>query len=131
MNIVNTAILGLGSNVDPQKNIQLARKCLCEEFNILNESKFVSTLPIGVIDQPDFINGAVLVQTELGYEEFCAQLKTIERQMGRPIDSGKNYGPRIIDIDVLVWNGKVMNQDFYERDFVKNFVLELSPALKY
>ena len=128
---MNTAILGLGSNIEPQKNIHLAKKILSEKFKVLNESKFVSTKPVGIVDQPDFINGALLVQTQADYDELRSCLKDIECQLGRSHDSVKSYGPRTMDIDILVWNDTVIDRDFYEREFVKNFVLELSPAVKY
>lgn len=128
---MNTAILGLGSNIEPQKNIHLAKKILSEKFKVLNESKFVSTKPVGIVDQPDFINGALLVQTQADYDELRSCLKDIEYQLGRPHDSVKSYGPRTMDIDILVWNDTVIDRDFYEREFVRNFVLGLSPAVKY
>ncbi len=128
---MNTAIIGLGSNIEPQKNIQLTKKILSEKFKVLNESKFIITKSIGIVAQPDFINGALLVQTELSYDEFRSYLKDMELKLGRTKDSTQNYGPRIIDIDILAWNDRVIDHDFYERDFVRNFVLELSPAVKY
>ena len=56
---MNTCIIGLGSNIDPQKHIHEARKILGSRFKILKESKFVSTKPVGVVHQSDFLNGAL------------------------------------------------------------------------
>ena len=122
---MNTSIIILGSNIDPQKNIRLAKRLISEQFQILSESRFRETKPVGVIEQPDFIHGALLIQTELDRELFRVQLKKIEHQMGRMKTKAQNYGPRIIDIDILVWNDQVVNQDFYEREFVRELVSEL------
>ena len=83
------------------------------------------------MDQPDFINGALLIETELERELFQLGLKEIEFRMGRTKNASQKYGPRIIDIDILVWNDQVVNRDFYEREFVRDFVLELSADVRY
>ena len=128
---LNTAILGLGSNIEPEKNIPWARKLISEKFKILNESKFIQTKPIGITDQPDFTNGAILIHTELECAQLRSKLKEIESNMGRVQSAIKNHGPRNIDIDLLVWNDSVVDKDFYDRSFVRDFVLELSPEVKY
>ena len=128
---MNTSILVLGSNIEPQKNINLAKRLISEQFQVLSESRFLKTKPIGGMDQPDFINGALLIQTELESELFRFELKRMEHQMGRAKNTSHSYGPRTIDIDILVWNDQVVNQDFYEREFVREFVFELSPAVQY
>ena len=122
---MNTSIIVLGSNVEPEKNIRLAKRLIAEKFQALSESRFRKTKPVGVTEQPDFINGALLIQTELERELFRVELKKIEHKMGRTKTIAKNYGPRTIDIDILVWNDQVVNRDFYEREFVREFVLEL------
>ena len=128
---MNTSIIVFGSNIDPQKNIRLAKRLISKRFQVLSESRFLKTKPVGVIEQPDFINGALLIQTELERELFRLELKKIEYKRGRRKTKTKNYGPRMIDIDILVWNDQVVNQDFYDREFVRDFVFELSPAVQY
>lgn len=128
---MNTAIIVLGSNIEPQKNIGLAKRLISDRFRILSESRFLRTKPIGFMDQPDFINGALLIETELEREFFQLSLKEIEFRMGRTKNASQKYGPRIIDIDILVWNDQVVNRDFYEREFVRDFVLEMAPAVQY
>lgn len=125
-----TTVIGLGSNIDPETNIRLARELLQKEFCVLRESRFVQTAPIGYVDQEDFINGAILLETELPLEELEARLKELENQLGRQRSTIK-HGPRTIDLDVVVYNGKVIDPDFYDRDFLKNSVLELIPTLTY
>ena len=128
---MNTSIIVLGSNIEPQKNIGLAKRLIFERFQVLKESRFLKTKPVGLVNQPDFINGALLIETELECELFRFDLKEIEYRMGRTKNISKSYGPRIIDVDVLVWNDQVVNRDFYEREFVRDFVLELSADVRY
>ncbi len=128
---MNTSIIVLGSNIEPQKNIGLAKRLIFERFQVLRESRFLKIKPVGLVNQPDFINGALLIETELECELFRFDLKEIEYRMGRTKNISKSYGPRIIDVDVLVWNDQVVNRDFYEREFVRDFVLELSADVRY
>ena len=126
----NTVVVGLGSNVQPQKNIAEVRDMIAERFKVLATSKFVATKPIGMTQPGDFLNGAILIETELAQDDLRSVLKEMEKKLGR-VSTSEKYGPRTIDIDILTWNGSVIDQDFYERDFVKNSVLELCPQVKY
>ncbi|OGX24385.1 MAG: 2-amino-4-hydroxy-6-hydroxymethyldihydropteridine diphosphokinase [Omnitrophica WOR_2 bacterium RIFCSPHIGHO2_01_FULL_48_9] len=127
---MNTVIIGLGSNIQPHANIEKARTILAQNFKVLAESIFVKTKPLGPESQPDFINGAVLLATNLDYDALRAELKDIEKSLGRDLQV-KRFGPRTIDLDILVWNNKVIDPDFYERDFLKQSVLELIPDLPH
>ena len=127
---MNTAIIGLGSNIDPQLNIKAAEEILANHFKVLEKSKFVTTQAIGDIPQPDFINGAMLVTTDQNFESLKQILKDIEIKLGRQ-KQHKKFDPRTIDLDILIWNDKVVDKDFYTRDFVKKSVLQLLPHLEY
>ncbi len=127
---MNTVIIGLGSNINPGTNIEKARALLGEKFRILAESQFIKTKPLGPLKQPNFLNGAVLAVTPLDYDALRAKLKEIEKKMGRIVQI-KNFGPRTIDLDILVWNNKVVDPDLYERDFLRKSVLQLIPELKF
>ncbi len=127
---MNKVVIGLGSNIEPLKNIESARKILAEKYLVLCESKFVQTKPIGKLDQPDFINGSILIATPVTQNILLAELKEIEISLGRT-EAFERYGPRTIDLDIVVWNGEVIDQDFYHRSFLKNSVLEIFPNLKY
>ncbi len=126
---MNIAVIGLGSNIDPQKNIVQAKELIHKNFPIIKASQFVETTPIGYPDQANFLNGAVLVETVLEQTSFQSTLKKIEHALGRK--SSSKFGPRSIDLDLLVWNGKIIDLDFYERDFIKQSVLELLPKVKF
>lgn len=127
---MNRVIIGLGSNIDPNQNIREAKETLAQKFRLLAESCFTSTKPIGKIHQPDFINGTVLIETELSIGQLKKMLKTIESDLGRK-ETGNRDGPRTIDLDIVVWNKSIMDQSFYERNYLKQSVLELAPDLKY
>ncbi len=126
----NKCVIGLGSNIDPDSNITKARDLLKTEFRVLKESQFVQTSPIGYSDQDDFINGAVYLETDLSLEALGRRLKELEDTLGRQRSPIK-HGPRTIDLDVVVFNGEIIDKDFYERDFLKQSVLELIPTLVY
>lgn len=126
----NQCVIGLGSNIKPKDNIQYARELLQSEFRVLGESQFIQTTPIGYKEQADFINGAVYIETELSLESLATKLKALEDALGRQRSDIK-HGPRTIDLDVVTYNGKIIDPDFYERDFLKNSVLELIPNLVY
>ncbi len=125
---MNQAVIELGSNIEPEKNILRAKKLLSEKFKIVRESKFSKTKPIGGIKQPNFLNGAILLETELELAELRNILKSIEQTLGRAKDSLK-FGPRTIDLDIIVWNKKIIDPDFYARDYLRISVLEILPNL--
>ena len=127
---MNQVVVGFGSNIHPEKNIRKARTIFQERFQVLAESQFIRTAPIGFKDQEDFINGSVLVATDLEQAEFNSHLKAIEEELGR-VQSDIKFGPRSIDLDIVIWNGTIMDEDFYTRDFLKNAALELIPDLNY
>jgi 2-amino-4-hydroxy-6-hydroxymethyldihydropteridine diphosphokinase len=126
----NTAIVGLGSNIEPKKNIESARQLIRGHFTVLAESSFLRNPACGVTKQPEFINGAILVKTDLNQQDCKAVLKDFEKQMGRtPAMTGD--APRVIDFDIHVWNDEIVDPYFYEWPFIRLFVLELKPELHY
>ena len=121
---MNQAVIGIGSNIKPRQNILAAKKVLAERFQVLKSSSFSRTKPVGVKKQPDFINGALLIQTHLDWQELRSVLKDVEDKMGS-IREGNRFGPRTIDLDLLVYNRQVVHQDVYERDFIRKAVSKL------
>jgi 2-amino-4-hydroxy-6-hydroxymethyldihydropteridine diphosphokinase len=124
MSKVNTCVVGVGSNIQPEENIREALRILEEEQTLLSVSAMVETEPIGITDQPAFMNGAVKVSTSMKQLEFAAYLKNIEDRLKRDRTQSR-FGPRTIDLDVVVWNGKVVDRDYYSREFLKNAVDEV------
>lgn len=121
---LNLVIISLGSNIQPVLNMALAVEQLRRFFRIISVSSFISTKPIGITDQPDFLNGVIMLETPKTVEEVVVVLKQIEDAMGRDRTAPK-FGPRTIDLDVLIWNGQVVDDDYYTRDFLINLVAEI------
>ena len=123
-NIRNECIIGVGSNIDPEANIHTALSILRQETDVRGVSEWVKTSPIGVCEQNDFINGAIKIRTSMPLETFKNYLKTLENRLGRDRSLPK-FGPRVIDLDIVVWNNEIIDDDYYTRHFVRNAVDEL------
>jgi len=121
----NTAIIGIGSNINAESNIPKILEILGKKVKILKISEFVKTKPIGIENQPDFTNGAVKIYTGLDRDTLNRLLKRIEGRLGRDRSVPK-FGPRTIDLDIVVWNGEIVDEDYYTRDFLQKSVQEIS-----
>jgi 2-amino-4-hydroxy-6-hydroxymethyldihydropteridine diphosphokinase len=121
---LHTAIIGIGSNIDAEKNIQAMLDLLAQKVKILAVSTFRKTRPIGIQSQPEFTNGALKLETSLVQQELKAVLIHIENKLGRN-RQGPKYGPRTIDLDIILWNGEVVDPDFYTREFIRDSVKEI------
>ena len=117
-------IIGIGSNIDADQNFAAALFYLRLEHELLAVSSKVITSPIGIIEQPDFLNGAAKVSTRLDQDEFQSYLKDLEDRLKRDRTVPK-FGPRTIDLDIVVWDGKIVDKDYYERDFLRTVVDEI------
>ncbi len=105
------AYIGLGSNLGNRSgNIEEATDSLkaVDSIEVKKISSIYETEPEGVEDQPHFLNCALEVETNLPPRKLLASLKAIERQMGR--SRGKRCGPRIIDLDILLYGDLVMEE---------------------
>ena len=122
-------VIGLGSNIDPEANLEQAVQELKSRFKVSKRSQWTRTKPVGIQDQPDFYNGALLLETELEQQSLKKELKRIEDLLGRDRSLPK-FGPRTIDLDILIWNKKVVDEDYYERDFLRKGVEEVIPDLE-
>jgi len=124
--MVHEVVIGLGSNIRPETHLELAVKELESRFSVSRRSSWSRTEPVGIKDQPDFFNGAVLLKTNLEQNALKRMLREIEDQMGRDRSLPKS-GPRVIDLDILIWNREVVDEDYYERDFLRKGVAEILP----
>ena len=127
---MNTVVIGVGSNINPENNIRLAKQKISSEVRLIRSSTLVFTKPIGYEDQDDFLNGALLIETELEKESIEEILKNIEAELGRKKSLNK-FGPRTIDLDILLWNDEIMDSDVYSRNVLKESILELLPDFKF
>jgi 2-amino-4-hydroxy-6-hydroxymethyldihydropteridine diphosphokinase len=121
---MNCVVIGIGSNIEAEKNIQEMLEILEQKVKVLKVSSFIKTKPIGIKNQPDFTNGAVKIETDLNLEKLAKILKSIEDKMGRDRSQVK-FGPRCIDLDIVVWNGEIVDSDYYTRDFLRSSVSEV------
>lgn len=119
------AVVGIGSNIDPQQNVERALEILSQRFKLLATSRLVWTDPIGRPEQARYLNGAVMVETSLGPEEFQQALYGIEEEMGRRRSEDK-YAPRRIDLDLVVYDGKVLDPDVESREFLREAVRQVT-----
>lgn len=103
-----TVFLGLGTNLgDRAANLRTALAALSAVADIDATSAVYETAPLYVTDQPAFLNMAVRVRTELAPRALLAALKEMEGQLGRV--ASLRYGPRLIDLDILLYEGVVMD----------------------
>jgi 2-amino-4-hydroxy-6-hydroxymethyldihydropteridine diphosphokinase len=121
---MNNCIIGIGSNIDAEKNIRQMLNLLQTRVEISAISQMIKTKPIGIENQPDFTNGAIKIRTEMDIKELSLFLKSVEDQMGRDRTQPK-FGPRIIDLDILIWNNSIVDQNYYSRDFLRKSAHEL------
>ena len=126
---MNHAAIGLGSNIEAELNIEAAMARIGNRHRVIAASKIVKTPPVGFPDQPDFLNGVLLVETDMKFEDLQEWLHGIEDDLGR-IRTAEKYGPRTIDLDIVAWNGRVVDADVYERDFLRAGLQEVWPELK-
>jgi len=136
---VTRAYVGLGANLgDRERTLHAAVEALAEEDGI--EVVAVSTLretdPVGVGDQPRFLNGVVALETTLAPRELLDRLLLVEQRFGRVRTSGE-HGPRTLDLDLLVHGDAVLDEPgltlphprLHERRFVLEPLAELAPGL--
>lgn len=128
-----TAYLSLGSNLgDRQSNLDQALKMISERMRLGKVSSIYDTEPVGMVNQPSFLNLACEVVTRLTPEGLLALLKGIEQKMGRYSRSGE---PRIIDIDIVLFGDQAVNvpgliiphPKMHERAFVLIPLAEIAP----
>jgi 2-amino-4-hydroxy-6-hydroxymethyldihydropteridine diphosphokinase len=130
---VTRAYVGVGANVgDRVATIDAAVSALPA---VVAVSKLRETDPVGVVDQPRFLNGAAALDTNLSARELLDVLLTIERDLGR--ERRERWGPRTIDLDLLLYGGETIEEPgltvphprLHERRFALEPLLDLDPEL--
>ncbi|MBZ9556545.1 MULTISPECIES: 2-amino-4-hydroxy-6-hydroxymethyldihydropteridine diphosphokinase [Modicisalibacter] len=115
--VEHECLISVGSNIDPHRHIAMATAILEAECRLLAASTIIETAPVGYQAQPNFFNGAYLVTTALDYADFRQYLKRVEDRLGRrrgPIKSG----PRTLDLDIVLWDRRVVDTDALQQDYV-------------
>ncbi len=135
---MSTAYIGLGSNLrNPGQQLHRAIK----ELAALADgeprcSSFYRSAPVGVTDQPDFLNACCRIDTDLDADALLARLLEIEQEHGRQ-RSHEHGAPRTLDLDLLLYDGLVQSTGtlvlphprLHERAFVLYPLLEIDPGL--
>ncbi|MBI4642608.1 MAG: 2-amino-4-hydroxy-6-hydroxymethyldihydropteridine diphosphokinase [Deltaproteobacteria bacterium] len=130
------AYVGLGANLgDPRRQLEeaLARLAAIEEVEVLKVSRFYRNPPLGPPDQPWYVNAVAQVRTRLEPEELLRVLLRVEEDLGRV--RGERWGPRIIDLDLLLYDGVIMSgpelvlphPEMHRRAFVLVPLAEIAP----
>ena len=133
------AYIGLGANLGPREATLLRaveRLAAEDEITVLELSSLRDTEPVGVTDQPEFLNGALAVETTLSPRELLDALMRIERELGR-VRGAERFGPRTIDLDLLLYGDEVVEEPgltvphprLHERRFALEPLAELDPEL--
>ena len=135
------AYVGLGSNLgDREATVRRAVELLGERLGI--EIVAVSTLretdPVGYEEQPRFLNGVAALEVDLTARALLDELLAIERELGRDRSRETRWGPRTIDLDLLLYGGETLDEPgltvphprLAERQFVLVPLHELEPDLR-
>jgi 2-amino-4-hydroxy-6-hydroxymethyldihydropteridine diphosphokinase len=102
--------VGLGSNLgDRELNLRRALVRL-EQLGSVRVSAFRETDPVGVTDQPKFLNAAAELATDLSPRELLERLLEIERELGRDRATERRWGPRVIDLDLLLFGEEAIDE---------------------
>jgi 2-amino-4-hydroxy-6-hydroxymethyldihydropteridine diphosphokinase len=135
-----TAAIALGSNLgDREENLNLAIEHLRSLGIVKKISAFHDTAPVGYLDQPHFLNAAVLLETDLLPLDLMKALLVIEKKMGRDRAASIAKGPRIIDLDLLLVGGTILDTPeltlphpaMHERAFVLAPLAEIAPQMQH
>lgn len=132
----HTVYVGMGSNMgNKEKNLKDAIKLIDDsnESRVIKTSKFYVTAPVGYVDQDDFLNCAIEVETILSPQEFMNVLLKFEKDLKR--ERLIHWGPRTIDLDILLYDDIVTSHESYviphprmtERLFVLEPLCDIAP----
>jgi 2-amino-4-hydroxy-6-hydroxymethyldihydropteridine diphosphokinase len=134
------AYVGLGANLGPREEtlrraVELMRRVAGVEVVAVSELR--ETEPVGVVDQPLFMNGAAAVETTLTPRELLDALLRIEHELGR-VRGDERWAPRTLDLDLLLYGDVRVDEPglcvphprLHERRFALEPLAELDPALE-
>jgi 2-amino-4-hydroxy-6-hydroxymethyldihydropteridine diphosphokinase len=134
------AYIGLGSNLaDPRRQVLGALTHLGQlpRTRVVSTSRLYASRPFGPVAQPDFVNAAAGVLTQLEPGALLEAMRAIETAMGRPAERVR-WGPRLIDLDLLCYARErrtdaaltLPHPGIVERNFVLYPLAEIAPELE-
>jgi len=136
---VTRAYVGLGANLGPREVTLLRAADLlaaADGVEVVAVAQLRETEPVGLVEQPPFLNGAVAIDTSLPPRALLDVLLEIERSLGRV--RGERWGPRTIDLDLLAYGDERVEEEglhvphprLHERRFALEPLAELDPELE-
>jgi 2-amino-4-hydroxy-6-hydroxymethyldihydropteridine diphosphokinase len=134
------AYVALGSNLgDRQQTLRSAIAALRQLGSVDMVSSFYETAPVGLVEQPDFLNAVVALRIALPPQELMTALLRIEQQHGRDRNVSVPKGPRTLDLDLLSYGDAVMetptltlpHPSLAERKFVLTPLAEIAPQWRH
>lgn len=138
-----TAYIGLGANLPssagpPEVTLAAAAERIASLGRIAARSSLYSTAPVGITDQPRFLNAVIALETELGPQALLHGLHAIEREFGRDRATSVANGPRTLDLDILLIDELIVSEPdleiphprFPERGFVLVPLSEIAPQAR-
>lgn len=140
---MRTAYIAMGGNLaswagPPEATLAAAAKRLNELGNLTRRSSLYSTEPVGLAEQPRFVNAVIALDTELAPHELLERLMAIEQEFGRNRSAGIPNGPRTLDLDILTLGELAINEPeltiphprLAERAFVLVPLCEIAPQFR-
>ena len=135
---MTVAYVGLGANIGPREVTLLRAVDLlaeADDVDVLAVSQLRETDPVGMVDQPGFLNGAARIDTSLPPRALLELLLRIEQSLGRVRE--ERWGPRTVDLDLLVYGDLIVDEPglrvphprLHERRFALEPLAELDPEL--
>ena len=133
--------IAIGSNLaSPLEQVNAAIEALgaIPESRLLAVSSFSRTPPLGPQDQPDYLNAAVALDTDLSPEALLDHTQRIELQQGR-VRKAERWGPRTLDLDIMLFGDAVIDTerltvphyDMHNRSFMLWPLFEIAPELRF
>ena len=127
------AYVGVGANLGDRE--AMIRSAVDALPGVVAVSELRETDPVGVVDQPPFLNGAAALETELSPRDLLRALLVVERELGR--ERRERWGPRTIDLDLLLYGEERIDEPgltvphprLHERRFALEPLADLDPEL--
>lgn len=121
---MNTVIISLGANCNPEENLSKARISLLGYFNNIRFSNATYTEPENIPNPAQFLNQVAILYTTESFSCVREILKSIERAIGRsPLD--KITHQIHIDIDIICWNREILKKEDMQRSYVIKGIKEI------
>lgn len=134
------AYVGLGSNLGERETLlkaAIAQLAQLPETRLGRVSSLYDTAPVGELDQPNFLNAVVQLETALTARQLLWNLLLVERRLGRVRHVARRHGPRTIDLDLILHGDLIVDTpdlrlphpEFHRRAFVLAPLAEIEPRL--